>query len=71
MQQIIEKQKVVNKYRSMRMEGMRLIPLESNLHQTDPVVISQTIQMIEVYNFWHLQTFEVVLTEFQRKGGTK
>ena len=50
---------------------MRLIPLESNLHQTDPVVISQTIQMIEVYNFWHLQTFEVVLTEFQRKGGTK
>ena len=30
MQQIIERQKVVNKYRSMMMEGMSLISLESN-----------------------------------------
>ena len=32
MQQIIERQKVVNEYRSMPMEGMDLTPLESNLH---------------------------------------
>ena len=33
MQQIIERQKVVDEYRSMTMEGMGLIPLESNLHK--------------------------------------
>ena len=32
MQQIIERQKVVNEYRSMTKEGMDLTPLESNLH---------------------------------------
>ena len=67
MQQIIERQKVVDKYRSMMMEGMSLIPLESNLYKNDPVVISQTIQMIEVDNFWHLKTFEAVLTDLWRR----
>ena len=56
MQQIIERQKVVNKYRSMTVEGMDLIPLESNLYKSDLVVISHTIQMIEVDNFWHVKT---------------
>ena len=46
---------------------MSLIPLELNLYKNDLVVISQTIQMIEVDNFWHLKTFEVVLTELQRR----
>ena len=32
MQQIIERQKVVNEYRSMMMEGTSLIPLESDLY---------------------------------------
>ena len=67
MQQIIERQKVVDKYRSMTMEGMGLTPLESNLHKNDPVVISQITQMIEVDNFWHLKTFEVVLTKLWRR----
>ena len=62
MQQIIEKQKEVDEYRSMMMEGMGLTPLESNL-----VVISQIMQMIEVDNFWHLKAFEVVLTDLQRR----
>ena len=47
----------------MTMEGMGLTPLEWNLHKTVPVVISQIVQMIEVDNFWHLKTFEVVLTD--------
>ena len=34
MQQIIEQQKVVNKYRSMMMEGMGLTPLESKSTRT-------------------------------------
>ena len=57
MQQIIERQKVVNEYRRMMMEGMSLILLELNLDKNDLVVISQTIQMIAVENFWHLKTF--------------
>ena len=67
MQQIIERQKVLNEYRSMMMEGMGLIPIESNLHKNDPAVISQIIQMIELDNFWHIKTFEAVLTELQRR----
>ena len=49
------------------MGGMGLIPLESNLHKNDLVVISQTIQMIEVDKFWNLKTFEAVLTKLQRR----
>ena len=67
MQQIIERQKVVDEYRSMTMEGMGLTPLELNLHKTDPVVISQIMQMIVVDNFWHLETFEAVLTDLWRR----
>ena len=55
MQQIIERQKVVDKYISMTMEGMGLTPLELNLHKNDPVAISQIMRMIEVDNFWHLR----------------
>ena len=44
MQQIIERQKVVDKYRSMMMEGIGLTPLEWNLHRNDLVVNSQIIQ---------------------------
>ena len=67
MEQIIERQKVVDEYRSMTMEGMGLTSLESNLHKNDLVVISQIMQMIEVDNFWHLKTFEAVLTDFCRR----
>ena len=62
MHQIIERQKVVDEYRSMTMEGMDLTPLESNLHKYDPVIISQIIQMIETDVFWHQKTFEPALT---------
>ena len=66
MQQIMERQKVVDEYRSMMVEGIDLIPLESNAYKSDPVVILNTIQMIEVDNFWHLKTFEVVLANLWR-----
>ena len=33
MQQVMERQKVVDEYRSMMMEGMDLMPLESNLYK--------------------------------------
>ena len=45
------------------MEGMDLIPLESNLHKFNPVIISQIINMIESDNFWHRKTFESVMSD--------
>ena len=58
--QIIERQKVIDEYRNMMMEGVDLISLESNLHRYHPVIISQIINMIEADNFCHHQTFESV-----------
>ena len=62
MHQIMERQRVVDEYRNMTMEGMNLIPLESNLHKSDSVIISQIISKIEVDNFWHRKTFESVMS---------
>ena len=60
MHQIMERQKVIDEYRNMTMEGLDLIPLESNLHQYHPLIISQIINMIESDNFCHHKTFESV-----------
>ena len=62
MHQIMERQRVVDEYRNMTMEEMNLIPLESNLHKYDLVIISQIINMIETDNFWHHKTFESVMS---------
>ena len=65
MHQIMERQRVINEYRNMMMEGMELILLESNLHQYHPVIISQIINMIESDNFWHRKTFESVMSNLR------
>ena len=65
MHQIMERQKVIDEYRNMTMEGMDLILLESNLHQYHPVIISQIINMIESDNFWHRKTFESVMSNLR------
>ena len=65
MHQIMERQRVVDEYKNMTMEGMDLIPLESNLHKFHPVIISQIINMIESDNFWHCKTFESVMSDLQ------
>ena len=62
---IIERQRVVNEYKNMMMEGMNLIPLESNLHKYDLVIISQIINMIKTDNFWHCKTFESVMSDLR------
>ena len=67
MQQIMERQNVVNEYRSMMVEGMGLIPSELNSYKSDLVDLLHTIQMIEVDNFWHLKTFGAVLTNLCRR----
>ena len=63
MHQMMERQRVVDEYRNMTMEGMDLIPLELNLHKFHLVIISQIINMIESDNFWHRKTFESVMSD--------
>ena len=65
MHQIMERQRVIDEYKNMTMEGMDLIPLESNLHQYHPVIISQIINMIETDNFWNHKTFESVMSNLR------
>ena len=65
MHQMIERQRVIDEYRNMTMEGMDLIPLESDLHRNHPVIISQIINMIETDNFWHRRTFESVMSDLR------
>ena len=65
MHQIMERQRVIDEYRNMTMEGMDLIPLESDLHRNHPVIISQIINMIETDNFWHCRTFESVMSDLR------
>ena len=65
MHQIMERQKVIDEYRNMTMEGLDLIPLESNLHRYHLVIISQIINMIESDNFCHYKTFESVKSDLR------
>ena len=65
MHQIMERQKVIDEYRNMTMEGLDLIPLESNLHRYHLVIISQIINMIESDNFCHNQTFKSVKNDLR------
>ena len=65
MHQIMERQKVIDEYRNMTMEGLDLIPLESALHRNHPVIISQIINMIESDNYCHYQTFESVKSDLR------
>ena len=68
--QIMERQKVIDEYRNMMMEGLDLIPLESNFHQYHPVIISQLINMIKSDNFCHHKTFESVKSNLRNMWST-
>ena len=64
MHQIIERQKVIDEYRNMMMEGVDLISLESNLHRYHPVIISQIINMIE-YHMHQIIERQKVIDEYR------
>ena len=49
----------------MMMEGMGLIPPESNLHKYNLVIISHIINMIESDNFWHHKMFQSVMSDLR------
>ena len=56
---------MVDEHRNMTMEGMDLIPLESNLHKFHLVIISQIINMIESDNYLYCKTFESVMSNLR------
>ena len=43
-----------------------MIPLDSNLHKSDPVIIQHIMQMIDTDIFWYGETFKEVLTELRK-----
>ena len=47
-------------------EGRELIPLESDLHRSDPVIIQHMMQMIDTDINWHEQTFRDIIMELRK-----
>ena len=66
MNEISERQWVVDEYRFMADEGRELIPLESDKHRSDPVVIQHTMQMIDTDIHWHEQTIREIMMELRK-----
>ena len=66
MNEILECQQVVDEYRFMANEGREMIPLESNKHRSDPVIIQHTMQMIDTDIHWHEQTFREIIMELRK-----
>ena len=66
MNEILERQEVFDEYQFMADEGRELIPLESDKHRSDPVIIQHTMQMIDTEIHWHKQTFREIIMELQK-----
>ena len=60
MQQILENQRVVDKYRSMANGEREMIPLELNLYKNDLVINQHIMQMINTDIFWYEKTFRAI-----------
>ena len=72
MNEISERQQVVDEYRFMADEGREMIPLESDKYRSDLVVIQHTMQMIDTDIHWHEQTLREIIMELRniRNGET-
>ena len=68
MQGISERQRVIDEYRAMMDDGREMIPLDSDLHQSDLVIIQHIMQMIDTDIFWYGETFRQVITELRKKA---
>ena len=64
--EISECQRVVEENQSMMDQGREMIPLESVLHKTDPVINQHIMQMIDTSIFWYGETFKEILMELQK-----
>ena len=65
MHEISEHQRVIDEYQSMMDEGREMIPLDSDLHKSDPVINQHIMQMIDTDIFWYGETFKEALTELR------
>ena len=63
MQQILEHQRVVDKYRSMANGEREMIKLESNLYKSDQVINQHIMQMIDIGILWYEKTFRAIFLE--------
>ena len=66
MNEISERQRVVNEYRSMADEGREMIPLELDEYKSDPVVNQHTMQMINTDIHWYKQTFMEIIMKLPK-----
>ena len=66
MQQILECQRVVDKYRSLSDKERDTIRLEFSLYKTDLVINQHIMQMIDTDISWYEKTFGAILTELQK-----
>ena len=66
MNEILECQREVDEYRLMADKGRELIPLESDMHRRDPLIIRHTMQMIDTHIHWHKQTFGDIIMELRK-----
>ena len=66
MNEILERQRVVDEYRLMADKDRELIPLESDMHRRDPVIIQHTMKMIDTNIHWYEQTFRDIIMELRK-----
>ena len=66
MNEISERQQVVDEHRSMADRGWDMIPLESDEYKSDPVVNQHMMQMIDTDIHWYEQTFREIITELRK-----
>ena len=66
MNEISERQRVVDEYQSMANGGREMIPLESDEYKSDPVVNQHTMQMIDTDIHWYKHTFREIKMELQK-----
>ena len=66
MHEILERQRVVDEYRSMDNGERDMIPLESNQYKNDPVINQHIMQMIITNIFWYGKAFRAILMELRK-----
>ena len=66
MHEISDHQRVVDEYRFMADGGREMIPLDSYMYKSDPVVNQHIMQMIDTDIHWYKQTFREVLMELRK-----
>ena len=66
MHEILERQQVVNEYRSMADREREMIPLESDHNKNDPVINQHIMQMTDTDIFWYGKTFRSILMELRK-----